>query len=215
MNPPACEDAGTISVTWRGSEATPRRAALARGPNKSCGNRRVDGEELHPCVAYSISIFESRTFANVSHRQCWLRARRSSLGIDHGRNCIPFPAAFSRTRVFSIAIAQLVATPLTGIAAWFSCATIFAAVVSNDCRSVELRALCNEVPRTPPGPEGSNGTGITSCAPDHPKFLAPVTSDAPPSPLAASTRITLKSTNRLLVNSFQKKTKQEINLELF
>ena len=25
------------------------------------------------------------------------------------------------------------------------------------CRSVELRALCNEVPRTPPGPEGSNG----------------------------------------------------------
>src|SRR5258707_14332655 len=42
-----------------------------------------------------------------------------------------------------------------------------------DCRSVELRALCNEVPRTPPGPEGSNGTGIASCAPDHPKFLAP------------------------------------------
>src|SRR6266404_7070240 len=42
-----------------------------------------------------------------------------------------------------------------------------------DCRSVELRALCNEVPRTPPGPEGSNGTGIALCAPDHPKFLAP------------------------------------------
>jgi len=37
---------------------------------------------------------------------------------------------------------------------------------------VELRALCNEVPRTPPGPEGSNGTGIASGAPDHPKFLA-------------------------------------------
>src|SRR5438445_8727106 len=47
-----------------------------------------------------------------------------------------------------------------------------AAVVTNDCRSVELRALCNEVPRTPPGPEGSNGTGIASGAPDHPKFLA-------------------------------------------
>ena len=44
--------------------------------------------------------------------------------------------------------------------------------MNNDCRSVELRALCNEVPRTPPGPEGSNGTGIASCAPDHPKFLA-------------------------------------------
>jgi hypothetical protein len=42
----------------------------------------------------------------------------------------------------------------------------------NDCRSVELRALCNEVPRTPPGPEGSNGTGIASGAADHPKFLA-------------------------------------------
>jgi len=38
---------------------------------------------------------------------------------------------------------------------------------------VELRALCNEVPRTPPGPEGSNGTGKTSGAADHPKFLAP------------------------------------------
>jgi hypothetical protein len=37
---------------------------------------------------------------------------------------------------------------------------------------VELRALCNEVPRTPPGPEGSNGTGITSGAADHPKFLS-------------------------------------------
>jgi len=40
------------------------------------------------------------------------------------------------------------------------------------CRSVELRALCNEVPRTPPGPEGSNGTGIASGAADHPKFLS-------------------------------------------
>jgi len=28
-----------------------------------------------------------------------------------------------------------------------------------ECRIVELRASCNEVPRTPPGPEGSNGTG--------------------------------------------------------
>ena len=37
---------------------------------------------------------------------------------------------------------------------------------------MELRALCNEVPRTPPGPEGSNGTGITSGAADHPKFLS-------------------------------------------
>jgi len=41
-----------------------------------------------------------------------------------------------------------------------------------ECRSVELRALCNEVPRTPPGPEGSNGTGIASGAADHPKFLS-------------------------------------------
>ena len=41
------------------------------------------------------------------------------------------------------------------------------------CRSVELRALCNEVPRTPPGPEGSNGTGYASGAADHPKFLSP------------------------------------------
>src|SRR5215469_15574171 len=53
-----------------------------------------------------------------------------------------------------------------------SCVKLNPAVVMNDCRSVELRALCNEVPRTPPGPEGSNGTGNTSGAADHPKFLA-------------------------------------------
>src|SRR6516165_793499 len=51
------------------------------------------------------------------------------------------------------------------------CAKLFCAV-TRDCWSVELRALCNEVPRTPPGPEGSNGTGITSGAADYPKFLA-------------------------------------------
>jgi len=45
--------------------------------------------------------------------------------------------------------------------------------MGRDCRSVELRALCNEVPRTPPGPEGSNGTGNASGAADHPRFLAP------------------------------------------
>jgi DNA polymerase-3 subunit gamma/tau len=34
-----------------------------------------------------------------------------------------------------------------------------------------LRALCNDSPRTPPGPEGSNGNGSVSCAAEHPKFL--------------------------------------------
>jgi hypothetical protein len=43
---------------------------------------------------------------------------------------------------------------------------------------VELRALCDKVPRTPPGPEGSNGTGITLGAADHPKFLSPPAGDA-------------------------------------
>jgi len=54
------------------------------------------------------------------------------------------------------------------------CARLFSALAGNEreCRSVELRALCNEVPRTPPGPEGSNGIGIASGAADHPKFLA-------------------------------------------
>ncbi len=47
-----------------------------------------------------------------------------------------------------------------------------AVVAIGDCHRVELRALCNEVPRTPPGPEGSNGIGIASGAADHPKFLA-------------------------------------------
>ena len=41
----------------------------------------------------------------------------------------------------------------------------------SDYQIVELRALCNEVPRTPPGPEGSNGTGSTECAAEIPKFL--------------------------------------------
>src|SRR6516164_5222115 len=60
--------------------------------------------------------------------------------------------------------------PLPELPDW--CVKLNPAVVMNDCRSVELRALCNEVPRTPPGPEGSNGTGSTSGAADHPKFLA-------------------------------------------
>jgi len=42
-------------------------------------------------------------------------------------------------------------------------------------RCVELRALCDEVPRPPPGPEGSNGTGIASCAAEYPKFLSSLT----------------------------------------
>src|SRR5580692_1583590 len=46
--------------------------------------------------------------------------------------------------------------------------------VSRDCRCVELRAPCDEVPRTPPGPEGSNGTGIASCAAEYPKFLSSI-----------------------------------------
>jgi len=40
------------------------------------------------------------------------------------------------------------------------------------CRCVELRALCNDSPQTPPGPEGSNGSGIASCAAEYPKFLS-------------------------------------------
>src|SRR5260370_30391427 len=57
---------------------------------------------------------------------------------------------------------------------WRRCARLFSALagIVCECRSVELRALCNEVPRTPPGPEGSNGTGIASGAADHPKFLS-------------------------------------------
>jgi hypothetical protein len=54
------------------------------------------------------------------------------------------------------------------------CVRLNVAIVKfrRDCQSVELRALCNEVPRTPPGPEGSNGIGNASGAADHPKFLA-------------------------------------------
>src|SRR5216684_8779979 len=57
---------------------------------------------------------------------------------------------------------------------WRRCARLFSALAGNGraCRSVELRALCNEVPRTPPGPEGSNGIGNASGAADHPKFLS-------------------------------------------
>src|SRR5467141_1475247 len=57
---------------------------------------------------------------------------------------------------------------------WRRCARLFTAFAGNgrERRSVELRALCNEVPRTPPGPEGSNGTGNASGAADHPEFLS-------------------------------------------
>ncbi len=47
-----------------------------------------------------------------------------------------------------------------------------------DRRLVELRALCNDSPRTPPGPEGSNGSGSASCAAEYPKFLLPQLSGA-------------------------------------
>ncbi len=62
---------------------------------------------------------------------------------------------------------------------WGRCARLFSALPRDlcECRSVELRALCNEVPRTPPGPEGSNGTGIASGAADHPEFLSLKTVD--------------------------------------
>jgi hypothetical protein len=43
-------------------------------------------------------------------------------------------------------------------------------IAARDWRSVELRALCNDSPRTPPGPEGSNGNGSASCAAEYPKF---------------------------------------------
>jgi len=36
------------SVTWSGTEARPRGAALARGPGESCGNHQADGEEFRP-----------------------------------------------------------------------------------------------------------------------------------------------------------------------
>jgi len=50
-----------------------------------------------------------------------------------------------------------------------------------DCRSVELRALCNDSPQTPPGPEGSNGSGSVSCAAEYPKFLlSPARTTVPP-----------------------------------
>jgi hypothetical protein len=45
-------------------------------------------------------------------------------------------------------------------------------VTGRICRCVELRALCDESPQTPPGPEGSNGSGIDSGAAEYPKFLS-------------------------------------------
>src|SRR5215472_1351098 len=101
-----------------------------------------------------------------------------------------------------------------------SCVKLNPAVVMNDCRSVELRALCNEVPRTPPGPEGSNGTGNTSGAADYPKFLA---LDEATFLLAASLAISwLTITGRRTPNltachelSCFLPTTQEQNLELF
>jgi len=42
----------------------------------------------------------------------------------------------------------------------------------SDRRCVELRALCNDAPQTPPGPEGSNGSGNASGAAEDPKFLS-------------------------------------------
>src|SRR5882762_10386323 len=70
----SCPLQRTSSVTWRGTEARPRGAALARGPGESlpaatgCGNRQEDGEELHPKVAYPNFGRDSRDFTLVSCR---------------------------------------------------------------------------------------------------------------------------------------------------
>ena len=45
-------------------------------------------------------------------------------------------------------------------------------VTGRICRCVELRALCDESPQTPPGLEGSNGSGTDSGAAEYPKFLS-------------------------------------------
>src|SRR5207244_11372224 len=63
---------------------------------------------------------------------------------------------------------------------WERCARLRRAVPQRrDCRCVELRALCNDSPQTPPGPEGSNGSGSASCAAEDPKFLSLSFSDSP------------------------------------
>src|SRR5260221_13979803 len=62
----SCPLPRTSSVTWRGTEAKPLGAALARGPGESCGNRQEDGEELHPRVAYLNFGRDSRDIAVVS-----------------------------------------------------------------------------------------------------------------------------------------------------
>jgi hypothetical protein len=65
----------------------------------------------------------------------------------------------------------LIAAAFTACIAVLNFATQSCEKILCDCRSMGLRALCNDSPRTPPGPEGSNGNGSVSCAAEHPKFL--------------------------------------------
>jgi hypothetical protein len=54
----------------------PRRAALARGPGESCGNRQADGEELHPHVSYFTSSWITRIFQRPRENNVASQARR-------------------------------------------------------------------------------------------------------------------------------------------
>jgi hypothetical protein len=73
---------------------------------------------------------------------------------------------------------------------------------AGDCKDVELRTLCNEVPRTPPGPEGSNGTGSAECAAEIPKFLVFGVAEISPQP-AGNGRLTLPTGSKFFrTNSF-------------
>ena len=73
---------------------------------------------------------------------------------------------------------------------------------SRESRSVGLRALCNDSPRTPPGPEGSNGNGSVSCAADYPKFLLSVS----PSDAKSGDDILPKAAPRLATGSRASRT---------
>jgi hypothetical protein len=129
------------------------RASVRISPLRSLARLRISGSDcrFHPC--YLIRLHLLVDF--VTGFRLATNARESGSS-QHSRHSATFERSFHGANRY---------------------ARLREAVVEQqrnlhlDRRSVELRALCNESPQTPPGPEGSNGSGSASCAAEYPKFL--------------------------------------------
>ncbi len=165
------------------------RAAGAADPAARCGATRVDGggaPSSEKCTwvcsprgeAFWRRVYfqdtNSRWYLFLKKRQNLTQRTQRRRGHGEERHEEHRPSEFSPTQPASLRRRALPLNDAPNDVLNFSiAATSRDSCGACGCRRVELRALCDKVPRTPPGPEGSNGTGNALGAADHPKFLSP------------------------------------------